>query len=177
MLGKLHKRREKNMRPLMKFLLALMLFFTANAFAEIQINFDRFSKKTIVTTEGTSQFLDRMEVELTPRWFAKFDGQKPTLAPPVSLTFWKKSESWEYLRCNVLAMLVDGSPFPVGTSKHDGTVGSGYVLERISVSLTAANATKLSKANLVEFKICNTEGRFSENDLADLRKIIQTIKP
>lgn len=159
----------------MKFLLAMMLFFTANAFAEVEIEFDRFTNKTVVST--TSEFLNRIGVEPTPHWFAAFDGQKPTVTPPVTLTFWKQNKSWEYLQCNALAMLVDGSPFPVRTSKHSGTVGSGYVVERINTSLTAAEATKLSEAKLVEFKICNTEGRFSENDLADLRKIIQVIKP
>lgn len=163
----------------MKLQIAMLLFLaTTNAFAEIEIRFDRFTNKTRVSAPVAAQLAARADVALTPNWLADFSGQQPTALPSqVTLIFWKTSKSWEYLRCHSTAMLVDNTPFPLSESKHSGTPERGYVIERIRMSLTIDQAIKLSEAKLVEFKVCNTEGQFSENDLQDLRKFIKALTP
>lgn len=162
----------------MKYLIAVMLFFVTNAFAGVETNFDRFTNLTTVTTPGANELVSRASSALTPMWFAAFNGEKPTgLVSALSLTFWKTNKSWEYLRCHSTAMLVDGSPFPLDASKHAGTVGSGYVSERISIPFSLAKLQQLSTAKLVEFKICNTEGRFSEGDMQDLQNLVKALTP
>ena len=163
----------------MKLQLAIILSLaTTNAYAEIEIKFDRFTNKTTVSSPVANQLVSRADTALTPNWFATYTGKKPTeLLSGMALTFWKINKSWEYLQCHSAAMLADGLPFPLAKSTHSGTVGRGYVVERIKVPFTLANVKKLSEAKLVEFKICNTEGRFSEDDLQDLREFIKALTP
>jgi hypothetical protein len=93
----------------------------------------------------------------------------------LSLTFWKFNKTWKYLRCHSLAILADGASVQLPPAQHDGDVGEGYVSERITVIVSLATARQLSESRLVEFKICNTEGRFSEGDLQGLRDVIKAI--
>ncbi len=162
----------------MKLQIAVVLFLATNAFAGIEINFDRFTNKTVVATPGMDELISRADSALTPSWFTQFTGQQPTALPSkLNLTFWKVNKSWKYLRCHDVVMLADGSPFPLDASKHDGTVGRGYVMERVGVDVSFAKAEELSRAKLVEFKICNTEGRFSEGDMEDLRNFVKALTP
>jgi hypothetical protein len=74
-------------------------------------------------------------------------------------------------------MLVDGSPVQLSPAQHDGDVGRGYVTERIRVAVSLDTARTLAESRLVEFKICNTEGRFSAGDLQGLRGFINALTP
>ena len=62
-------------------------------------------------------------------------------------------------------------------AEHEGTVEQDYVAEYITVTVSLATARTLAESRLVEFKICNTEGRFSEGDLQGLRDVIKVLTP
>jgi hypothetical protein len=143
---------------------------------KVEVKFDRFKNQTTVNFPSVKRLVARADSHLTPEWFASFAGQTPSTIPSIlSLTFWKYNKTWQYLRCHSLAILADGASVQLPPAKHDGDVRQGYVSERITVIVSLATARKLSESHLVEFKVCNTEGRFSEGDLQGLRDVIKAI--
>ena len=143
---------------------------------KVEVEFDRFKNKTTVNFPSVKQLVARAANHLTPGWVASFAGQTPSTIPStLFLIFWKSNETWQYLRCHSLAILADGASVQLPPATHDGDVRKGGVTERITVIVSLATARKLSKSHLVEFKICNTEGRFSEGDLQGLRDVIKAI--
>ena len=145
---------------------------------KVEVKFDRFKNHTTVTFPSPQQVATRADTQLTPVWLAIFNGQTPSTMPStVLLAFWKISNTWQYLRCHSLAMLADGSPIQLPPAEHDGKVGQGYVRESILVTVSLATARLLAESRLVEFKICNTEGRFSARDLQGLRSFINALTP
>lgn len=162
----------------MKFKFALLLLLAAgNVFSGIETKYDRFAGLTVVSTLPTSQ-IGRASIVLTPEWIATFTGEKPTKVPNfVNLQFWKINKSWQYLNCHSVSMLADGLPFPSAKSKHEGNVGRSQVTEIITVVFSHADVTKLSEAKTVEFKVCNTESRFSEDEMQDLREFVKATTP
>ena len=144
----------------------------------VEIKFDRFNNRTTVRFPSTQQTVARANNSLTPTWLASFEGQTPSTPPStLSLTFVKVVRSWEYLRCHSVAILADGSQVQLPPENHSGHIGRGYVIERIKVVVGIDIARKLSESQLVEFKVCTTEGRFSQADLQGLRGVIKAITP
>ena len=144
----------------------------------VEIKFDRFRNRTTVRFPSTQQTVVRANNSLTPTWLASFEGQTPsTLPSSLSLTFVKVVRTWEYLHCYSVAILADGSRVQLPPENHSGHIGRGYLIERINVVVGFDIARKLSESQLVEFKVCNTEGRFSQKDLQGLRGVIKAITP
>jgi len=118
-------------------------------------NFDEFTNKTNVKWEGST---------LTPNTGSAKQNSGIT---PVAVTmlgikgsgiallqFRQINKEWSYLKCHHTALLVDAVPMPLETT-HDGTVGSGYVLERVSTPLDQKEVITLAKASVIKVKICN----------------------
>jgi hypothetical protein len=59
------------------------------------------------------------------------------------------------------------------SSKHDGKVGRGYVLEFITIIVPFTIIEQLSNCQKVEFKICNTEFPISNYELEDLKTFVE----
>lgn len=160
--------------------LSIVCEATAQTSAEeaVEIKFDRFRNYTDVRYPSIDQAAKRARNHLTPTWLVGFDGQTPIRIPSVLfLTFRKINSSWEYLRCHDVAMLADGVPVQLSPAEHSGNAGRSSVIEHINVSVTFDTARKLSESQLVEFRVCNTEGRFSKADLHGLRGVIEAITP
>lgn len=144
----------------------------------VEIKFDRFRNYTDVRYPSIDQAEKRARNHLTPTWLAGFDGQTPIKPPRVlSLTFRRINSSWQYLRCHDVAMLADGIPVQLPPAEHSSSAGRSSVIEDITVRVSFDTARKLSGSQLVEFKICNTEGRFSKADMQGLRGVIKAITP
>jgi len=84
-----------------------------------------------------------------------------------------KADSWQYLRCNSLTLLADGTRLRVETT-HDGTVGRGYVLEYVSFTLKAPDLRKLAHASTLKGKLCNTVFGLSPAQIGTLKKFYET---
>lgn len=67
------------------------------------------------------------------------------------------SDSWRYLKCHHLAILVDGRPLQPDAVDHDGTVGRGYVLEHVSFRLEDEDLHALAMAKSFELRLCADE--------------------
>jgi hypothetical protein len=116
------------------------------AFAEIERKEDRFTNSISFGTKPSPS--------LSHPWLATYmnfkGGEKQFLCMFIS-----SNESWRYLTCHSVYLLIDGKPFRSIKTQHRGSVGRGYVLEFIKTDLTFEEIKEISKATKVEFKICN----------------------
>ncbi len=115
----------------------------------VESRFDRFSNLTVVTFYPPT-LPGRL---LTPSLMAIVSRKTPS-SPPIAelikLCFMASNKNWQYLRCDHLSILADGSRVPLPDSKHDGTVEQGFVLEYIRVEISFATLSHLSKSHLIE---------------------------
>ncbi len=95
--------------------------------------------------------------------------------PPESLiTIVSKSDSWEYLECHFVKWLVDDRPLDLGDFEHNGSIGSGYVLEFVTGRLKPTGLEAMTKAQKIEYKICNDVFKLTESEMADVRGLKKT---
>jgi hypothetical protein len=153
-------------------LVAVVIFYPCNSFAEIQIKYDKFKNRTVVSTDPK-----RTEIgtKLHPalNLVGSYPGQTPSRPMDCQLGFVLTNPSWAYLRCHYLYCLADGNPVELPPSKHHGDVGRGSVLEQVFVWVSFSIIEQLSKSERVEFKLCNTEFTLTENQMQDLKTFVE----
>lgn len=159
----------------MRILMLGIVFWAATmpAYSEVAVKFDRFKNQTdLVIGPGDGK-------PSSPSLFvvASFPGEHPAKAPAVAFfSFHSTSKDWEYLRCHETDLLLDGQSLHIET-KHDGTVGSGYVSEYVEGRVTFEKLKRIASAKKVEVKICNTEFSLSDDDMTDLRQLVTLATP
>jgi len=151
-------------------ILAVVIFYSYNAFAEIEIKYDRFKNMTVVKTVPKGGGTVRQPKLIL---IGFYDGQTPSRPPVCDLGFSVQSGSWAYLRCHSLNCLADGKPVELPPSKHDGRVGRGYVIEQVYITIPLSIVEQLSKCEKVEFKLCNTEFSLSRYEMEDLKTFME----
>jgi hypothetical protein len=122
------------------------------AFAQVTVEYDEFKRQTIVT-------LHAEPLDSAPSLLAIGSKEEVSKKPEeknIILNFVSHSEDWEYLKCHELNALADGQPVELGESNHDGSVGEGYVVEYVGVTINLKTLMKLTKAKEVKFRLCNT---------------------
>lgn len=144
---------------------------TIPALAEITEKYDRFKNQTVLKYEQ-----NKPSAGLPFYLLSGFEGTNKASKRENVLTFHVSGSGWRYLRCNQTALLVDGKPFSVGKVEHDGRVGTGYVLEFLSIAIPTAALRQLGNAKTVEYKICNDEYRLDDADLAAFKEITESAK-
>ena len=140
----------------MKTVIAFVLSaFSLSASASVERTVDRFSGKTSVFLEeefGAAKRSSRPSITFLT--VLNKDGTAQRML--VSLSF--VSDSWEYLRCSHVSMLIDGKTVDLPEFEHDGTVGRGYVIEHLKAITSTDMARKIADAQRsVELKVCNDE--------------------
>ncbi len=87
------------------------------------------------------------------------------------------ADSWRYLQCHHTGWLVDDKPFQLPQPIHDGSVGSGYVLEFLIIApVTLKQIEQLARAKKVEFKVCNDEYTATTNEMDDFRVFLSKLR-
>lgn len=139
----------------MKGKVAMLLVFVAwavSAFAQVSVEYDEFRHVTVVKLAP--------ELGLRVPAFRALAVKETVSRNParsyITIGFVSHSEDWQYLKCHHLLALADGTAVELGESKHDGSVGEGYVLEFVDVHINLATLTQLANAKEVRFKLCNT---------------------
>jgi hypothetical protein len=132
-----------------------LLAFSLSASASVERTEDRFSGKTSVFLEEEFGAAKRSRrPSITFLTVLKKDGTAQRML--LSLSF--VSDSWEYLKCSNVSMLIDGKPVDLPEFEHDGTVGRGYVIEYLKVMTSTDLARKIAAAQRsVELKVCTDE--------------------
>lgn len=132
-----------------------LLAFSLSASASVERTEDRFSGKTSVVLEeefGTAKRSSKPSITFITT--LKKDGTAPRML--VSLAF--VSDSWEYMRCSNVSMLIDGQSVALPEFEHDGTVGRGYVIEYLKAMTSTDLAQKIAGAQrAVELRVCTDE--------------------
>lgn len=136
----------------------------------ITSQFDKFEKYTAISLEkmpisgGNSE---RLELS------AFFIKSETSNTPPnsVILRFLSMSDDWRYLKYHDVSILADNRPLSFSPSEHDGSVGSGYVLEFIDVALPYQTFVQMVNAGKVEMRVGGTELNVTQNHLDALRDL------
>ena len=142
--------------------------------------YDKFRNMTVVKIPSADSRLSHRFKFQFPQFgaFAIYPGKKPKSRPEsATISFVSQSADWGYLKCHHVAMLADGKRISMERTKHDGTVGNGYVIEHIYSTLNWAEVLKLSSAKTVEAKICNTEITLSPQNMVDLKEFARLLTP
>jgi hypothetical protein len=155
-------------------LMVVVIFYTYNSFAEIEIKYDRFTNKTTVRTDPKKTAGTAIQPALV--LMGSYDGETPSKPGVCTLAFALNSSSWVYLRCHTINCLADGKPVVLPSSKHNGKVGKGFVFEFITIMVPFNIIEQLSNYQKVEFKICNTEFSISNYELEDLKTFVEAFK-
>lgn len=81
------------------------------------------------------------------------------------------SRHQQYGSCNFVFWLVDGKQLDGVDTEYSAEPAQGAFLERFKLKPTDAALRTLASAHKVEFKVCNTEGVVSDNDLNGFKAV------
>jgi hypothetical protein len=151
-----------------------ILIIGKSSFAEIEIKYDKFKDITKVQTHPQKTGGTKLQPALV--LIGDYAGRTPSTPKVCQLAFALKGSSWAYLDCHSLSCLADGSPVKLPSSKHDGRVGKGYVMELISIMIPFSIIEQLSKCEKAEFKPCNTEFTLTKQEMQDLGTFMGAFK-
>jgi hypothetical protein len=116
-----------------------------------------------------------LEAKLSPAAFKFQPYLRWTNEAPDVLQFevMGSSESWRYLRCPTLFVLVDDKPVTVKNPSHGGEVETGYVIEFVTGSIEWGDASSaLAAARKFEYKTCNDESNAPTEFVCKVRDLI-----
>ena len=113
--------------------------------------------------------LNQLKADLSIGAYFIYTGKTLTTPTQIVLRFVSKSKDWEYLRNSILDFLVDGNRIRVGEMKRDGTVGSGYVLEFLTIKIPVETFLEIINGTNVEGKLFTTEFKLTEQQLEAFR--------
>lgn len=151
----------------MRKLIVLTMFFLfviVVAHGEIVEKYDRFTKKTTVSTKPDASmfFKDRPFLCLLSEF-----KNKPTY---FQIMFTTMQDDWEYLRCYTTHILADDEPVKISAARHDGSVQSGSVIEFILItSIPLKSLDQLCEAKKIEVQICTDVFELDDEEKQDLK--------
>jgi len=133
-------------------------------------NYDKFTDYTTVKIEHmiikkTSHGYNGLELT------AYADKDKFSKSHVVLISLMSQSSGWKYLKCHRLIILADGDPVTFHKTKHDGNVGSGYVLEFISLTLKSKEFLKMANSKTLEGRLCRDEFSFTLEQIDQFKKL------
>lgn len=108
-----------------------------------------------------------------------YQGTAPTTAAPplVALVTRFESDSWRFMKCHSMAMLIDGKPAPLPEERHDGNVVDGGVIEVVSVPLPYSVLDGMAHASSIELQICRDEFRVHPGSVPAIDVIRKEVEP
>ena len=131
--------------------------------------------------------VDRFEQKRELKWVSSIrGGDSAQMGTNASVVFSKDNvalngivqlaasfESLRYSRCNSARWLVDGTPMVPLSTEYQAypRKDSSRSVEIVTSIFTAPQLREIGRANLVEYKVCNDEGKVAEEDLAGLREL------
>lgn len=162
------------MKKILLVVLAMIFLsgFISIAFAEVTQKEDKFTGEVIIQTKPNGRLL----YSSPTLWVLTGFKGKTNLGFAAAFVF--SHDSWKYLECHSVYLLIDGNRFRPIKTKHKGSIGRGFVIEYIQLDLTFEELELLSKAERLEIKVCN-EIFVPDKDgtlMTDLRNFVQKVK-
>lgn len=131
--------------------------------------------------------VDRFEQKRELKWESSIRSDNPAqMATNATVFFAKDSsplnglvylygsfESPRYASCHSVKWLADGVPVSPSSNLYRGSPrkGSDRTIEIVTSVFSVAQLREIAHAKLVEYKVCNDEGKVAEEDLAGLREL------
>jgi hypothetical protein len=126
---------------------------------------EKYDKYKDITVVSLMVSLNRIDPDLSIGAYFIYDGKEVKTPSALTLSFVSKSEDWKYLRSSTLYFLVDGKRLNIGEMEREGSVGNGYVLEFLSVSIPTETFLKIISGSEIEGQLFTTEFKLSEEQL------------
>lgn len=76
-----------------------------------------------------------------------------------------------YRECHDLELSVDGRPLPARDTTYHSALGTGFVVEAVTVALSADELSNLTSAGRIDYKLCKKSGTISSSDHDLLRSM------
>lgn len=142
-------------------LAAVVAMLSGEAVSEVKVESDRFTGKTKIIASA---------FDPTREWLIALIADDKVRAMRLTTV----NSTWKYLRCKQLVFLLDGRPYPID-AWHDGKVDRRSVQESFTMALTPEQVNDLAAAQMIEFKACNDERKFTDADLNAVRDFARAI--
>lgn len=134
---------------------------------------DEFAGSSTVFIDGLQL---QGELEFTAFLSTKIEGKKiePALLgvfgemAGVAVKLTSSNNKWRFLQCHTLDWLADGERIN-STTRHDGRVGNGHVLEFVDTNIPFRKFACMATASNLRGKLCNTEFEFSPTQIGTLK--------
>ncbi|HZQ11022.1 MAG TPA: hypothetical protein VFD70_30910 [Anaerolineae bacterium] len=141
---------------------------------EIKEEYDRFKRITKVSLEP--RFSDTKKRPGALAVLYSYPETTPTIPSEVDVAFLSVHDDWEYLECHDLTFLIDNQPLKVKTD-HDGSVGSGYVVETVAGYINTDDFLTLVNAQKVEGQLCRDEFVLTNDQMNALKDVASRMQP
>ena len=141
----------------------------------IDSKYDKVRDVTTVTVE--QQFAD---LNKTPNYlYASFSFPGTTPRPPatVHIEFTSTSDTWQFLSTKSVSWLIDDTKRYTAAGNHDGTVGSGYVIETEVINIPLADFLDLANAKKVDVALASFQFSLSAKQLEGLKDFASRMNP
>lgn len=138
--------------------------------AEVRASYDKFTGLySISSAAPLPRITPQLQVVAT---FRSYDFENRPFQPTIMLRLTLEGASWRFLECHTLYWLADGKRVDLPQPEHDGTVGEGYVIEDLSVSVPSIELLQqLASATKIEYKLCGGVYELTPAELKDLREL------
>lgn len=154
-------------------LIIALIFSTPASAQTIAETYDRFADITTIAIAATP--LPRTQPPL--RFDAYVASHGPNLNNPRLFvgTFRSLNDTWQFLRCHTVSLIVDNERLSGLPTQHSGRVAStqtAAVIESIQVDFTRSQIEQIAAARTVEGRLCTTEFIFPPALLAAFRDLV-----
>lgn len=143
---------------------------------EITEEYDRFDQKTLVSLKPSFT-----ETEELPHGSLavsySYDGTEPTPPLLVGFALMSINDTWEFMKCHDLTLIVNENAPRSLETLHNGTVGRGYVIEQVVTLMALNEFLALANADTVEGKLCRTVFELTPSQIAALRDLASRMQP
>jgi len=145
-----------------------------NHFDPVKIEYDKFKDVTsVIYAEGRG-------LNASPNTIIaifSYRGQSFKMPSKIGFTVGSTSKDWQFLRAREINFLLDDSTRFSYSVERDSKVGSGYVIEWLSVQMSVEDFLKLVNAKQVEYSILSATVSLSEQQLESLRELASYLRP
>jgi hypothetical protein len=146
----------------------LALFATSNAVAQVSDEIDRFTgKRNISYTSSAEPKLGVPVISILAQQ-GGINAVRFMIAPTPGRY---AIQSLQYIGCKQVDWLIDGEPLALGMVVHSSSRYGSMLLETITQEASAAQLAAIGSARQAEFRICQTEGVLSSEDVAAAKTI------
>jgi hypothetical protein len=141
---------------------------------KVDVSYDKIRDETVVSIDS-KVLLGATPNHILAVYWNK--GQTIVVPDTIDFNFGSSSDTWQFLRISSVAWLVDDNKRFSYKAIHDGTVGSGYVIEWIDMSIPLADFLDIVNAKKVEVQVSTYQFALTGEQLEALKDFASRMNP